>query len=369
MAARRALNSSPTRRAGYVLLCCALALTAATLALASPGVKNHQKISAIAGDFTGELNDDDWFCITAGLGDIDGDGVEDLAVGAPGDDDGGGFDRGAVWILFLIADGTVREHQKISDTEGGFTGVLDDEDYFGYAVESLGDFDGDGPSEWALAVSAVLDDDGGLNRGAVWILFMDENDTVMSHQKISGTEGGFAGPLHNIDEFGCDINSLGDLDGDGVVDLAVGARSDDDSGYNRGAVWILFLNEDGTVRDHQKINDYVGGFDGVLDDFDSFGESVTNLGYLDGDGVIDLAVGAPGDDDGDSACGAVWILFLNADGTVRNQQKISATEGGFTGELESGDLFGSAGSAAGGFQRRCGHRRGRQCDLGRRRGQ
>ena len=47
-----------------------------------------------------------------------------MVVGAPGDDDGGDA-RGAVWVLFLDTNGTVKSHQKISDTEGKFTGVLD----------------------------------------------------------------------------------------------------------------------------------------------------------------------------------------------------------------------------------------------------
>ena len=40
--------------------------------------------------------------------------------------------------------------------------------------------------------------------------------------------------------------------------------------------------------------------------------------------------------------GAVWVLFLNSDGTVKSHQKISDTEGGFEGTLDNGDLFGSA---------------------------
>ena len=69
-----------------------------------------------------------------------------------------------MWILFLNTDGTVKSHQKINDTRGGFTGILDDDDRFGRSVASLGDLDGDGVGD--LAVGAWLDDDGGPERGA-----------------------------------------------------------------------------------------------------------------------------------------------------------------------------------------------------------
>ena len=87
---------------------------------------------------------------------------------------------------------------------------------------------------------------------------------VLSHQKISATKGGFTGELDDVDRFGVSVASLGDLNGDGIGDLAVGARLDDDGGTppnaNRGAVWILFLNADGTVDHHQKISSTEGGF-------------------------------------------------------------------------------------------------------------
>ncbi|MCH8852036.1 MAG: FG-GAP repeat protein, partial [Planctomycetes bacterium] len=201
-------------------------------------------------------------------------------------------------------------HQKISDTEGGFTDTLDDDDWFGISATLLGDLDGDGVGD--LAVGAASDNDGGADRGAVWILFLNPDGTVKGHQKISDTEGGFTGTLYNDDLFGVSVASLGDLDADGVTDLAVGAYHDDgDGGYERGAVWILFLNADGTVKTHQKISDTEGGFTGILDDQDWFGWGVASLGDLDGDGVSDLAVGAILDDDGGDARGAVWVLFLD----------------------------------------------------------
>ena len=108
----------------------------------------------------------------------------------------------------------------------------------------------------------------------------------------------------------------------------------------RGAVYVLFLNSDGTVKAEQKISDTAGGLIATLEDSDTFGVSVAGLGDLDGDGVTDLAVGAPPDDDGGTDRGAVFVLFLNANGTVKAEQKITDTAGGLVATLDDGDNFG-----------------------------
>ncbi len=301
-------------------------------------VRAFQKISETEGGFGGNLDAADLFGSgVAGLGDVDGDGITDLAVGVFGDDDGG-FNTGAVWILLLNTDGTVKAEQKISDTEGGFGGELGVNDLFGSYVDGIGDLDGDGVPD--VAVSHYADDDGGSNHGAIWIVFLNPDGTVKAEQKISDTQGGFDGILDASDQFGHDIADVGDLDDDGVTDLAVGAWMDDDGGSNRGAIWILFLNSDGTVKSEQKISDTQGGFGGTLDNGDQFGTSVANVGDLDGDGVTDLAVGAYYDDDGGTDRGAVWVLFMNRDGTVKAEQKVSDTAGGFAGALDDTDWFG-----------------------------
>jgi hypothetical protein len=301
-----------------------------------PIVKSFQKISNTEGTFTGTLDVNDYFgSSVASLGDLNGDGITDLAVGASGDSDGAAF-NGAVWILFMNKDGTVNDYQKISDTEGNFTGTFNGGDNFGGSVVSLGDLNGDSVKDLAVGTS------GDSYKGAIWILFMNKDGTVNDYQKISDTEGNFTGTLDYFDYFGSSVASLGDLNGDGITDLALGAWGDDDGGDSKGALWILFMNTDGTVNDYQKISDTEGDFTGTLDNNDLFGSSVASLGDLNGDGITDLAVGASSDSDGGICKGAVWILFMNTEGTVNDYQKISDTEGNFTSTLDSGDNFGSS---------------------------
>ncbi len=73
-------------------------------------------------------------------------GIPDIAVGADGVEDarsGSGQNRGAVYILFLHRNGTVKAEQKISDSDGGLSAALDDYDYFARSVAAIGDLDGE----------------------------------------------------------------------------------------------------------------------------------------------------------------------------------------------------------------------------------
>lgn len=329
---------------------------AASLAISFPvssaraQVKSSNKISATEGNFSGVLNSDERFGIgVTSLGDLDGDSVTDIAVGAYFDgytyENYDIYYTGAIYILFLNADGTVKSHVKIAEGLNGFGGNLDFFDEFGVSVAAIGDLDNDGVVD--LAIGARLDDDGaagpntGLNRGAVWIVFLNADGTVKSQQKISAYEGAFTGVLHDHDWFGAFVSDIGDLDNDGTEDLVVGCPFTDDGGVDQGALWVLFLNPDGTVKSHQKVSSLAGGFTAPLEPGDRFGTGPGNIGDLDGDGVVDLATGALGDDDGGTDLGAVYILYMNSNGTVKSHAKISTTSGGFSGVLTEANGFGS----------------------------
>lgn len=303
---------------------------AVTIVAPSNGKVIDNGVSKIADNINGgpPLFDGDTFGFAvASLGDLDGDGITDVAVGTVGDSTYGYY-HGAVHILLLNADGSVKSDTKItSGLNGGPT--LSDDDLFGISLANMGDLDGDGVVD--LAVGAAGDSASVSQGGAVHVLYLNSNGTVKSSLRIaSGVNGGPS--LSNGDSFGSAMANIGDLDGDGVADLAVGAYGD--------VLYVLLLNASGTVKASTKIGDGLNGGPS-LSGYDGFGFAIANIGDLDGDGVTDLAVGAEYDTTGGYHRGAVHILFMNDDGTVKSTAKIASGTPGAP-ELEDDVHFGSS---------------------------
>lgn len=293
--------------------------------------------STIGSDLGGAqpLSQTDFGCSIASIGDLDGDGVNDLAVGATFDQAAPGS-GGAVYILMLNADGTVKSSVKIASNSNGGP-FLAARDAFGCSLAALGDLDGDGLTD--LAVGALGDYIAGDHQGAVHLLMLNANGTVKNKQKITKNTNGV--PFSNIGgQFGNSMAALGDLNGDGVVDLAVGAHGDDTAGSFRGAVHVLFLNANGSIQRSVKITE--GSHGGPrLADLDAFAGALSAIGDVDGNGAVDLAVGATGDDSAGSRTGAVYVLLLNGDGTAKSTMRlVSGGHGGL--QLANAGAFGNS---------------------------
>jgi FG-GAP repeat protein/VCBS repeat protein len=264
-------------------------------------MEHRSSISALAGEqpFEGERG---FGSALATVGDLDDDGIPELAVGAPSSDSG----QGSIRILFLAADGSLRGSQRIGEGLGGFQGNLSAGDSFGSSLAALADIDGDGAPELAVGMPSPS------SYGSLLVLSLEPSGTVRAQRRIGRLTGGFDGEILRED-FGASVAAIGDVDGDGIGDLAVGAPGSDDGGTDRGAVWILFLALDGTVDTHQKISRTSGDF--VPADVPlRFGASVAPLGDLDDDGTPDIAVGAPET----AGRGSFYILFLDPDGTCKS---------------------------------------------------
>ncbi len=254
------------------------------------------------------------------LPDVDGDGVGELAIGAPGDDDGPGNQNGAIWIVRLQNDGRPKSAHKISESWGGGAGRLDVAQ-LGERMSSLGDLDGDGNPD--LVVRDAPLSIRSYTPSALLILFLDGNQELRDVKRIPQEEFGFVGDgdghrLHCF--FGASFANLGDLDRDGTLELAIGVpmwTPDAAPPPWRGAVVIASLRSNGSLARHVLLTQGHGGFQGVIPDVSLFGKSLANLGDVDGDGTPDLALGAPNDSSAGDDFGALWTVKLDGD-AVRN---------------------------------------------------
>lgn len=345
-----------------------------------------------SGGLVAELEEGDRFARDHdAIGDVNGDGVIDYVIGARSDDDGA-EDAGAVYILFMNSDGSVLSNQKISMLEGGFNETLTAGNWFGYGVAGIGDYNDDGIPDIAASspiapnnslyiihlnedgtvkgyvkneditaqgLTAIGDinndnridlvacnprsNDGGISRGAIDILFFDDSSQVISVSTvtISSTQGNFGSGLEDGDQFGGrEVAMLRDLDNDGTVEMAVGAFMSDGG---KGAIWMLSLDPTTyNVVSKIKITEGLNGFTETLDlELNSngsygaqFGHAMCAAGDIDGDGITDLITGANQQNEG-----LGYVLYLNADKTVKAYDRISTTEGGFDLVLGVQDRF------------------------------
>ncbi len=250
--------------------------------------------------FNGDNANDGFGFSVSGAGDVNGDGFADLLVGAPNDDNNGS-NSGSARVL-SGADGSILY------TFNGDNAV----DSFGFSVSGAGDVNGDGFAD--LIVGAYRDDNNGYQSGSARV-FSGVNGSVLF--TFNGDNA--------YDEFGRSVSGAGDVNGDGFDDVIVGARNDDNNGYNSGSVRV-FSGVDGSelfTFNGDSANDF-------------FGWSVSGAGDVNGDGFDDLIVGAPEVIYNGSQTGSARVLS-GADGSVLYT---------FYGD-HSGDIFGWSVSGAG----------------------
>jgi hypothetical protein len=293
---------------------------------------------------------DDLFGGALVAGDFDGDGFQDLAVGAPGEDVGAVDAAGVVIVIYGSAGGLVAPgSQLFTQDTPGIGSAAEAFDNFGGAL-ATGDADEDGVSD--LAVGAPFEDAGAVDgAGAVNVLFGSTGGlTASGSQLFTQDVAGIGSSAEQDDGFGGAL-AFGEFDADGAADLAIGVSGEAVGSVQfAGAVNVLSGSPGGLVAaGSQLFTQDSPGIGSTAEDSDRFGASLAT-GDFDADGVADLAVGAPAESVGAVVgAGAVNVLYGSGAGlTGSGSQLFVQNSAGIGSTSEETDLFGAS-LAAGDF--------------------
>ena len=267
----------------------------------------------------------------ANAGDIDGDGNDDLILGAIYNDDNG-TNAGAAYIFLGPLSGKGINAGTADVTIDGAA----DNDLAGRAVVGVGDVDADGFDD--VLISAQGDSTNGSNAGAAYLFAGPISGTGLTTASADARfDGAAAGDLV------ADVGWVGDVNNDGYDDVFIASQYyDATTGSDAGAATLIY----GPVTADYDLGAMTTGDARFIGEAasDEAGSALWGGGDLNGDGVADLLIAARYNDTAGSNAGTVYVNF----GPVSGEIDLSASDCAFTGESAGDEVgFGASVSNAG----------------------
>ena len=288
-------------------------------------------------------------------GDVNGDGFDDVIIGASRADPNGNNVAGESYVVFGAAGGFTPSLflGALDGTNGFRIDGIDASDRSGESVSSAGDVNGDGFDD--LIIGAFGGDPNGNNvAGESYVIFGAAGGFApsLSLAALDGTNGFRLDGSDNYDSSGISVSSAGDVNGDGFDDVIIGAPGSQFTPISGGESYVVFGAAGGFASSLSlAVLDGTNGFrlDGI-DINDQSGRSVSSAGDVNGDGFDDVIIGASGGDpNGNGGAGESYVVF-GAAGGFSPSLSLAALDGsnGFRIDgIDARDLSGRSVSSAG----------------------
>ncbi len=276
-------------------------------------------LAAAAAEYSGEAGNDKAGFAVSNAGDVNGDGFDDVIIGAYGNADAGA-DAGAAYLILGSASPS---SFGLGSADARFTGAAAG-DAAGLSVSTAGDFDGDGLAD--VVVGAYGNGDGGIRAGAAYLILGGPSPGNLG---LASADARFTGEsAGELAGFG--VSDAGDVDGDGLGDLLVGAYADGGGGAGAGAAYLI-LGRAAPTSLNLAFADakYIGEAAS-----DAAGYDVSGAGDVDADGFDDVLVGALGQDTGGSSAGAAYLVL---GGAHPASQDLGVAAARYVGEASSNE--------------------------------
>jgi len=269
-------------------------------------------------------------------------GFDELIVGVPGQDVGAATDAGG-FEEYLGGSGGLGTATNWNQNSTGIGGVSEANDRFGFALTS-GNFNNDSAND--VAVGVYFEDFAVTNDGFVNVIYGSAGSGLTSTGNQGLSDLGASGGGETQDRFGASL-AAGDFGGDGDDDLAIGVTGENLGAVaDAGEVQVYYGASTGIIipATSQTWSQNTGTVAGGSELNDRFGTSLVSADF-DGDGVGDLAVGVPDEDFAAADDGFVNVLY-GASGSLSDVGNVGISDTTVEGGGEAGDKFGFALSAA-----------------------
>ena len=290
-------------------------------------------------------------------GDVNGDGNDDLFIGAPYASPNGNVLAGESYVVFGSNGGfpSSLDLSTLDGTNGFVINGIDVRDVSGSSVSGVGDFNNDGIDDLLIGAPGA-DPNGNGSAGESYVVYGKVNgfSESIDLSTLDGTDGFEIRGIHVGDASGRSVSGLGDFNDDGISDLIIGATGGRLNGNTlAGESYVVFGQDGGFLRiDLVALNGASGFAIRGIDVDDESGRSVSGAGDVNGDGINDLIIGAPFADPNEKlSAGESYVVFGSNDefSSPFELSSLDGTNGFVINGVDARDQSGFSVSGAGDF--------------------